>query len=80
MVVGEVTGFGMNLGIYLKVELIVWADVLDTSSCTNGWYYLLKGGSLRDVGERKMVAHCSFGNANGGSTSTHWSVLGDSFM
>lgn len=39
--------------------------------------------------ERRVTAGCGgtedgcalfFGNANGGSTSTHWSVLGDSCM
>lgn len=35
MGVGEVTGFGMNWGMYLKVELIGFADTLGMRSCAN---------------------------------------------
>lgn len=71
MVAAEVIGFGMDLGTYLKVELIVLADVLDMSSCTNGWYHLPKAGTLWEehlyvYGKCKTLAvNCYFGNSNG---------------
>lgn len=61
--------FGMNFRVYLKVELIGFADVLDMSNCVKWWYHLLKWEMLWEeqlyvYGKHKsFVVDSYFGNA-----------------